>query len=51
MLTLTYVDKVVSVLVDGASKKDRTILSGYTESDKVVHFNGTTFFNWPNRPR
>ena len=37
---LTYVDKVVSVLVDGASKKDRTILSGYTESDKVIHFNG-----------
>ena len=36
----TYLDKEVLVLVDGASKKDRTVLSGYTESDKVVHFKG-----------
>lgn len=26
--------------MDGASKKDRSILSGYTESDKIVHFKG-----------
>lgn len=36
----TYLNREVLVLVDGASKKDRTILSGYTESDKVVHFKG-----------
>ncbi|MDY0214860.1 MAG: tRNA (N6-isopentenyl adenosine(37)-C2)-methylthiotransferase MiaB [Bacilli bacterium] len=35
-----YQDKVLDVLVDGASKKDRTVLSGYTESDKIVHFRG-----------
>lgn len=36
----TYLGKEVFVLVDGASKKDRSVLSGYTESDKIVHFKG-----------
>ena len=35
-----YLHQELLVLVDGASKKDRTVLSGYTESDKVVHFKG-----------
>lgn len=35
-----YLHQELLILVDGASKKDRTVLSGYTESDKVVHFKG-----------
>ena len=35
-----YLHKELDVLVDGASKKDRMVLSGYTESDKIVHFRG-----------
>ncbi len=34
------VGNVYPVLVDGPSKKDPTILSGYTESGKLVHFKG-----------
>ena len=34
------VGKTYSVLVDGPSKKDPTLLSGYTESGKLVHFRG-----------
>lgn len=37
----TFVGKTVAVLVDGVSKKNATILSGYTEEDKLVHFIGT----------
>lgn len=32
------VGKTYSVLVDGPSKKDPRLLSGYTESNKLVHF-------------
>jgi len=36
----TYVNKVVKVLVDGLSKKNKNIYSGYTESNKLVNFSG-----------
>ncbi|OQC50402.1 MAG: (Dimethylallyl)adenosine tRNA methylthiotransferase MiaB [Tenericutes bacterium ADurb.Bin024] len=35
-----YVGNEYLILVDGHSKKDASILSGYTESDRVVHFVG-----------
>src|SRR5699024_10271069 len=35
-----YTDKVVKVLVEGESKKDPDVLSGYTEKNKVVNFRG-----------
>ncbi len=35
-----YIDKTVKVLVDGPSKKDESILSGYSEQNKVVNFKG-----------
>ena len=37
---LTYVGGVYKVLVDGESKTDKNMLSGYTESNKLVHFKG-----------
>lgn len=36
----SYEGKVVKVLVEGESKKDETVLSGYTEKNKVVNFKG-----------
>lgn len=36
----SYEGKVVKVLVEGESKKDPNILSGYTEKNKVVNFKG-----------
>lgn len=33
-------DKIYDVLVEGPSKKDPGMLSGYTESSKLVHFKG-----------
>src|SRR5699024_11054884 len=36
----TYQDKVVKVLVEGESKRDPDVLSGYTERNKVVNFKG-----------
>ena len=33
-------DKVVEVLVDGPSKKDPTVLSGYSRENKLVNFKG-----------
>ena len=35
-----YEGKTVKVLVEGESKKDETVLSGYTEKNKVVNFTG-----------
>lgn len=35
-----YEGKTVKVLVEGESKKDDTVLSGYTEKNKVVNFKG-----------
>ncbi|MBO1003113.1 tRNA (N6-isopentenyl adenosine(37)-C2)-methylthiotransferase MiaB [Pseudogracilibacillus auburnensis] len=35
-----YEGKVVKVLVEGESKKDETVLAGYTEKNKVVNFKG-----------
>lgn len=35
-----YIGKVVDVLVDGESKKDSAILSGYTDTNKLVNFKG-----------
>ena len=35
-----YVNQVVKVLVDGLSKKNKLIYSGYTESNKLVNFSG-----------
>lgn len=36
----SYVGGVYKVLVDGTSKTDDNMLSGYTESNKLVHFKG-----------
>ena len=33
-----YLEKVVKVLVDGASKKNKDVYSGYTETNKLVNF-------------
>ena len=38
--SLTYVGNTYKVLVDGESKTDNSMLSGYTESNKLVHFKG-----------
>ena len=35
-----FLDSVVEVLVDGPSKKDPAILSGYTKENKLVNFKG-----------
>ena len=40
--SLSYVGGVYKVLVDGVSKTDDNMLSGYTESNKLVHFKGDT---------
>ena len=37
---LTYLNKIEKVLVDGPSKRNPNILSGYTETGKLVHFEG-----------
>ncbi|MDY2913153.1 MAG: tRNA (N6-isopentenyl adenosine(37)-C2)-methylthiotransferase MiaB [Candidatus Enteromonas sp.] len=37
------VGKTYRVLVDGPSKKDETMLSGYTETNKLVHFPGPAY--------
>jgi tRNA-2-methylthio-N6-dimethylallyladenosine synthase len=34
------VGKTYKILVDSPSKKDDTVLSGYTENNKVVNFKG-----------
>ena len=36
-----YVGKTVSVLVDGLSKKNNEVYSGYTETQKLVNFTGS----------
>lgn len=36
----SYLDKIVKVLVDGPSKKNKDILCGYTETNKLVNFPG-----------
>lgn len=33
-----YLGRIVNVLVDGASKKNKDVLSGYTETNKLVNF-------------
>ncbi|NLV28996.1 MAG: TRAM domain-containing protein, partial [Erysipelotrichaceae bacterium] len=38
------VGQVYDVLVDGVSKTDSSMLSGYTESNKLVHFPGDESF-------
>lgn len=35
-----YVGKTVPVLVEGASKKNETMLTGYTDTQKLVNFKG-----------
>lgn len=37
----SYVGGVYKVLVDGLSKTDKDMMSGYTESNKLVHFKGS----------
>ncbi len=37
---LTLVGKTLPVLVDGLSKKNKRMLAGYTEGNKLVHFQG-----------
>lgn len=37
---LRFKDKVVKVLVEGPSKTKKNVLSGYTENNKIVNFNG-----------
>lgn len=39
----TFVGKTVEVLVDGESKKDSSILSGYTREGKLVNFPGPAY--------
>ena len=36
----TYVGKIVSVLVEGRSKTDQSRLTGRTEGNRLVHFEG-----------
>lgn len=36
----SYEGEIVKVLVEGESKKDDTVLAGYTEKNKVVNFKG-----------
>ena len=36
----SYIGNTYKVLVDGVSKTDSSMLSGYTESNKLVHFKG-----------
>ncbi len=36
----TYVNEIVEVLVQGESKKNAGVLTGYTRGNKVVHFEG-----------
>jgi len=38
--SLRYIGGVYDVLVDGTSKTNEEMLSGYTESNKLVHFKG-----------
>lgn len=38
---LEYKDRIEKVLVDGVSKTDKTLLSGRTDSGKIVNFEGT----------
>ena len=38
----SMVGKTYDVLVDGVSKTDENMLSGYTEENKLVHFKGNT---------
>lgn len=38
---LKYVDKILDVLVEGPSKKDESIMSGYSPQWKIVNFKGT----------
>ena len=38
--SLSMVGKTFDVLVDGVSKTDENMLSGYTEENKLVHFKG-----------
>ena len=35
-----YEGKVVKVLVDGPSKKNKEVYSGYTETNKLINFAG-----------
>lgn len=35
------IGKTVKVLVDGVSKKNKNVLSGYSEENKLVHFKGS----------
>ena len=35
-----YVGKVLKVLVEGTSKKNDSVLSGYSEENKLVNFKG-----------
>ena len=37
----TMVGKTYDVLVDGVSKNDEEMYSGYTEENKLVHFKGS----------
>jgi len=38
----SYIGKTYKVLVDTISKTDNTMVSGYTESNKLVHFKGNS---------
>lgn len=38
--SMAMVGKIFKVLVEGASEKDNSMLSGYTEGNKLVHFKG-----------
>ena len=37
----SLVNKTFDVLVDGVSKNDKDMYSGYTEENKLVHFKGS----------
>lgn len=40
-----YIGQVVTVLVDGPSKKDDNVYSGYTDTNKLVNFSSDTKLN------
>ena len=41
--SMAMVGKTFKVLVEGASEKDNSMLSGYTEGNKLVHFKGDLY--------
>ena len=43
-----FLNKIVEVLVEGTSKKDDSMLTGYTRHQKLVNFKGDPKDIWKN---